>query len=79
MNSWFHVADGLFFRRTDEGVQIGKGTDFDDVEVIQTIDHNSWCSVIASVCNRGEDHLTWQEAQDFHSRELPGHGREGPR
>jgi len=67
--SWFHVGNGLFFRRTKDGsVDIGRGPDFEQVEVVQTIDPSSWASVISSVCARGEDHETWQEAQQFHMR-----------
>lgn len=66
---WFHVADGLFFRRsTDGSVEIGSGPDFDHVAVIQTIDASSWGSVISSVCARGETYTTFRDAFDFHMR-----------
>jgi hypothetical protein len=67
---WFHVADGLFFRRWNDGVvQIGQGPDFDHVGVIQTIDASSWASVVSSMCARGENHLTYTEALDFHEKD----------
>lgn len=70
MTGWFHVADGLFFRRAADGsVQIGRGPSFDEVEVVQSIDANSWASVISSVCARGENHSTYTEALLFHQAE----------
>lgn len=66
-HNWFHVSDGLYFRRTEEGdVEIGSGPDFDHVTVVQTIAPSSWASVVSSVCKRGEDHTTWTEALSFH-------------
>lgn len=66
---WFHVSDGLFFRRVEDGaVEIGRGPDFDNVEVIQTIGPSSWASVISSVCARGETYFTYGEATAFHTR-----------
>lgn len=65
--SWFHVSSGLYFRRNDEGaVQIGRGSSFDDVEVIQTIEPSSWASVVASVSAAGETYLTYRAALAFH-------------
>ncbi len=65
---WFHVSNGLYFRRTDDGsVEVGRGPGFDDVEVIQTIDPSSWASVVSSMCARGENHLTYTEALAFHT------------
>lgn len=67
---WFHVAEGLFFRRTPDGaVEIGRGHDFDHVDVVQVIDASSWASVVSSVCARGEDHLTYTEALRFHQEQ----------
>lgn len=64
---WFHVADGLFFRRSDDGaVQIGRGKSFDSVEIIQTMDASSWGSVVSSVCARGENYETYNAALIFH-------------
>lgn len=65
--SWFHVSDGLFFRRAEDGaVEIGTGRSFDDVTVLQSIDANSWGSVVSSVSARGENHVTFHEALAFH-------------
>lgn len=70
MGAWFHVSDGLFFRRADDGsVEVGEGADFDSVEVRQVIEPSSWASVVAGVCARDEDHVTHTEALDFHMRE----------
>jgi len=68
--SWFHWYGGLFFRRGNEDgiVEIGSGTDFDSVTVIHSIDANSWASIVSSVSARGENHETFHEALEFHSK-----------
>lgn len=70
MRSWFHVSNGFFFRRVEHGiVEIGQGPDFDHVTVVQTMDANSWASVVSSVCARGENSETFNEALDFHQQQ----------
>jgi hypothetical protein len=86
----FHVQDGLFFRRLDDGrVRISvikytrvrgsipslrdeSGTMREVVASVQEVIFStimtpeSWASCMASVCARGEDSNTWEEAQRFH-------------
>jgi len=65
---WFHVADGLFFRRADDAgtVEIGRGPDFDHVQVVQRIDANSWASVVSDASAQGEGYATFNHALGFH-------------
>jgi hypothetical protein len=61
----FHAIQGWYFRRGADGsvvVRHGNGPDQEDV----TLDANTWASVIAHVCARGENAATFQDAQDFH-------------
>ena len=43
-----------------------------DAELDETLDQHSWCSVIASVCGRGETGNTFDEAKRFHGIEPRG-------
>jgi len=65
---WFHVADGLYFRRADDAgvVELGRGPDFDHVQVVQRIDASSWGSVVSNVSAQGEDYATFNHALGFH-------------
>lgn len=70
MAGWFHVSNGLYFRRAEDGVvEVGAGPDFDSVEVLQRIDASSWASIVSTVSGRGETYLTFGEALTFHNRE----------
>ena len=69
VTSWFHVDKGLFFRRLEDGsVEIGTGPDFNSVAPLQVIEPSSWASVISGMSARGENHITYQEAVEFHER-----------
>ena len=71
---WFHWYGGIYWRRADDGtVLIGKGEDFDNVDVVHRIDPNSWASIVSHVSERGETHETYQAALSFHM----AHGVEG--
>lgn len=72
-SSWFHWHGGIFFRRaTDGSVEMGEGTNFDDVTVVHSIDPSSWASIVSNVSYRGEDHETFHEAFRFHQGESAG-------
>ncbi len=73
----FHLTNGLYFERLDDGsVRIVKtdgpaGPD-DDGSVIEfdiTTDASGWASVVATVSAHGEEDGGWQRALDFHGAE----------
>ena len=65
----FHARDGLYFERLADGSvkvrlePIGGGA---PAEAIVPAD--TWASVIATVCARGETADTWNEARQYHNR-----------
>lgn len=69
-----HSRNGFYFKRQDDGsvrvrIAIGnpEGGQWDDTTLREiTVPPNEWASVIASVCARGADSASYQDAQDFH-------------
>ncbi len=70
----FHAKNGWYFERTvNGGVHIvKKRDDYVDAPIIAQIylEHNEWCSVIASVSFRGETSESYREAETYHGRNL---------
>jgi len=70
----FHVANGLFFRRLDDGsvrvtvVNADPVSSRRKVYFDQTIDPESWASVVASVSLLDETYDRWFEALAFHGK-----------
>ena len=67
-NYGFHSKQGLFFRRDEDGNVIVRKVVGGRVMFKITLDSNSWASVMASVCARGEDAFTFEEARQFHQQ-----------
>lgn len=73
----FHVKDGLFFDRLDngtvrvvatsDGMAVAEGGA--NVALDVTMDAAAWCSVIASMSAYGEDGGGWERAKAFHAEE----------
>lgn len=76
----FHVKNNLFFGRTADGsvrvLQFAapprgwpKADDppSDAATFDITIDSSTWCSVVATVSTRGEEHGRFYMAEDFHN------------
>lgn len=64
----FHAGDGLYVERLDDGavkVRLDPTEGFGHVVVVPA---DTWASVVAAVCARGENGGTWREARDFHNR-----------
>jgi len=71
MNYGFHAKNGLFFQRDEDGNVIVRKVETDNLRGTRvmfkaTLEPNTWASVMASVCARGEDANTFQEADQFH-------------
>jgi len=66
----FHLANGWFFKRADEGwVTIIKREAPDPespVVIALSIAPEGWASIVASVCIEGENADTYQIAENFH-------------
>ena len=71
----FHVNNGLYFKRLDDGsVLIVKRTDsHPDSPIVfeQIIDADSWASIVTSVSAYNETALSFQAARKFHAGEIP--------
>lgn len=75
----FHWQNGWYFERLDDGsVRIyhqdpvskrtaGEG-EFAEYDTCIDIHMDSWASIVASVCARGETGETWREALQFHNK-----------
>lgn len=68
----FHLANGFYFRREDDGsvtVQIAQEGDeaYKPTGPSVTADEAGWASVLASLCARGENSDTFTDALDFHT------------
>ena len=64
----FHVSDGLYFERLDDGsVRVSK-QDSKNGEVIftNTMDADSWASVVSSMSKGGEIDNRFYSAREFH-------------
>ena len=71
----FHVQDGLFFARNDDGsitVSVGGLMEGSALLFKTTFPPSSFASVVASMSVRGETSATWQEACDYLSRAPKG-------
>ena len=66
MNYGFHSKNGLFFQRDEEGNVIVRKVTGGRVMFKETLDANSWASVICSVSSRGENADNFQIAKSFH-------------
>ncbi len=69
----FHVSNGLFFKREENGsVTILKtdgkepANDGSNVAFQETLDENVWCSAVATVSAGNEHDLRWYAAKEFH-------------
>jgi hypothetical protein len=68
----FHLRDGLFFERADNGaVRIvktanGRFPGDDQITFDITVPENEWGSVVAMVSSVGETHESWMSARAFH-------------
>lgn len=67
----FHLRDGLTFTRTEDGyVRIRKYSDSlkvkGELDFEIEVDPSSWASVVASVCAKGEDTHTYEDAFNLH-------------
>lgn len=71
----FHAHSGWYFERLDDGsVQVTTplsevgidGDLFEDERAIVVFDPNTWASIVASVCARGESADTFWRATRFH-------------
>lgn len=60
----YHARERLYFERGEMGQVLVK---MPDKTVI--LASNEWASVLASMCARGENAQTFEEADDFHRRE----------
>jgi len=75
----FHVKNGLFFERQDDGgvrvIVTGDGLaiarDGGNVVFDQVMDASAWCSVIASMSAQGEDQGGFDRAKAFHEETKP--------
>ena len=71
----FHVKDGLFFKRNDDGsVTIIKTSDGrepteSNVSFSETLDDGSWCSVVLSMSSFGERPGDWHAWMRHHKGE----------
>lgn len=67
----FHAGKEWYFGRTDDGGVVIRA-DFDtegvaDIGSLATeLDADTWCSIVAFVSRRGEDHFTFSEARRLH-------------
>jgi len=73
-NYGFHAKNGLFFQRDEDGNVVVRKVESDQlrgerVMFKATLDPNTWASVMASVCARGEGATTFEEAGQFHQQE----------
>jgi hypothetical protein len=69
----FHAHQGWYFRRApDGGVSIY--ADDDDLEFVT--DSNTWASIVAHVCARGENFDTYSAALAFHEQQPSPSGPE---
>lgn len=62
----YHAKDGLYFDRLEDGsvkvvVSVLNGIQFETI-----LEPNTWASVVASVCVKGEDSNTFYAAELFH-------------
>ena len=65
--SIFHANDRLSFERDGDGsVYVFQGRGRDMTAVL--LDPNTWASVVASVCARGENRETFDAALSFHQQ-----------
>lgn len=76
MISGFHTQEGLYFSRNEDGsVTITKTeTANTDSKILfqQTVDENTWCSVIASMSKDGEGDNRFYIAKVFHESDNNG-------
>lgn len=63
----FHVKDGWHFDRGVAGSVSVRSPAGDEL----VMDYDTWASVLASMCKRGESSVTFAEASEFH-RQPPG-------
>ncbi len=66
----FHYKDGIYFKREDNGsvTVIKKESAHYAAKTITefNIDPDGWCSIIATVSDKGETSEKWEEANKFH-------------
>lgn len=65
---WFHAGHGLYFSRLMDGSVTIRIESVGGLEVERTVSPDTWASIMAAVCARGEDTDTWHEARQFHTR-----------
>lgn len=73
----FHLCNGLYFRREDDGavsIRLAEDAKPDSETIFSAyIPASSWASVVAHVSANGEDADTYQAALHFHAGRLaPG-------